>query len=46
MVASLTKSMRSCIECVSGVSGRGEEEVEQDVEVGKHEGEEWMMVRD
>ena len=31
---------------MSGVSGRGEEEVEQDVEVGEHEGEEWMIVQD
>ena len=31
---------------MSGVSGRGEEEVEQDVEVGEHEGEEWMIVWD
>ena len=31
---------------MSGVSSRGEEELEQDVEVGEHEGEEWMIVRD
>ena len=45
MVAAIL-SLRSRNEDVSGVSSRGEEEIEQDIEVGEQEDEEWMMLWD